>query len=140
MGLTDAQRRALRILAHGRSNVHHIAQQGGFGESGTERVLADLCAAGLALEVDRDLYAITQAGRETLDGTYPDEAGFLQDVGIIHDAPSVKTLRLHGDRKPVEVQVDEESAALLAETATDLLAATRGEADSRADADSADTN
>jgi hypothetical protein len=140
MSLTDVQRRALRILARGRSNVHHVAQQGGFGDSEAKRVLTGLCTAGLALEVDRDLYAITQAGRETLDGTYPDEAGFLQDVSVIHDAPSVKTLRLHGERRPVAVQVDEDSVALLAETATDLLAVTREEGDCQAGADSADTN
>ncbi len=124
MGLTEPQRRALQILAHGRSNVTHVSQQGEFGDRGAEQVLADLCRSGLALEVDRNLYAITPAGREALDRPYPAEAGFLEDISVIHDTPSVKTVRFHGERKSVEIQVDSESTPLLAETATDLLAAT----------------
>jgi predicted transcriptional regulator len=129
MGLTEPQRRALQILAHGRSNLTHVTQQGEFGDSGAEQVLADLCAEGLALEVDRNLYAITREGREALDDPYPAEAGFLQEISVIHDAPSVKTVRFHGERRAVEIQVDSESAPVLAETATDLQAAMGGDTD-----------
>lgn len=137
MGLTDAQRRALQILAHGRSNVTHVSQQGEFGDHGAEQVLTDLCASGLALEVDRNLYAITPAGRDALDRPYPAEAGFLQDISVIHDAPSVKTVRFHGERKSVEIQVDSDAAPLLAETVTDLQAA-MGERRAGEDPDDAD--
>jgi hypothetical protein len=129
MGLTEPQRRALQILAHGRSNLTHVAQQGEFGDGGARQVLADLCAEGLALEVDRNLYAITREGREALDDPYPAEAGFLQEISVIHDAPSVKTVRFHGERRAVEIQVDSESAPVLAETATDLQAAMGGDTD-----------
>lgn len=129
MGLTEPQRRALRVLAHGRSNVTHVAQRGEFGDRGAEQVLTDLCAEGLALEVDRNLYAITRAGRDALEDSYPAEAGFLQDISVIHDAPSVKTVRFHGERRSVEIQVDSESVSMLADRATDLQAATGEDTD-----------
>lgn len=121
MTLTDSQRRVLRILARGRSNLHHIYQQGRLGERAAERILTDLCADQLAHEVDRDLYQITRAGREALDRDYPDEAGFLENTTVIHDAPAIKTIRLHGDRGIAEIQVDEESIPMLANALSEAL-------------------
>lgn len=122
MELTDTHERVLQVLAHGRSNTHHICQQVGLKQQTAEDILSDLCAALLAVEIDRNLYQSTTAGRERLSGDYPAEAGFLQDIAVIHDAPDVKTVRLQGDRRLTEIQVDAESVHALAEAATELCA------------------
>ena len=121
MTLTDSEQRVLRILARGRSNTHHVYQQGQLSERAAKRVLTELCTRQLAHEVDRDLYQITSNGRDALERDYPDEAGFLQDTEVIHDAPMIKTIRLHGDRSIIEVQVDAESAPLLADALAEAL-------------------
>lgn len=120
----------LQVLAHGRSNSHHLCQQTGRSEQAVAETLAACSAAGLVTEVDRDLYQITSAGTEKLDRAYPAEAGFLQETELIHDAPTVKTIRLQGDRSLVEVQVDEESVADLADTVVRVLGDTHGEVES----------
>jgi hypothetical protein len=117
----------LQVLAHGRSNSHHLCQQTGCSEQAVAETLAACTAAGLVTEVDRDLYQITPPGREKLDRAYPAEAGFLQDTELIHDAPTVKTIRLQGDRSLVEVQVDEGSVADLADTVVRVLGDTHGD-------------
>ena len=123
----DAARRVLRVLAHGRANVHHVCQQSGLGEAAAERVPASLGADGLVTQVDRGLYSIAPDGLEALDREYPGEAGFLQDAAVIHDAPAVKTVRLRGDRGLVEVQVDETSVTMLASALGEALAETHGD-------------
>jgi len=127
MELTDAHERVLRVLAHGRSNTHHICQQASLDEHAAEEALVTLCAERLAVEVDRNLYEITPPGRGVLDRDYPAEAGFLRESSVIHDAPTIKTLRLRGDRGLVEVQVDEESVLVLADALVEILADTHGE-------------
>lgn len=122
MELTDTHKRVLQVLAHGRSNTHHICQQAGLNEQTVESILGDLCAELLAVEIDRNLYETTAAGRERLSGDYPAEAGFLQDVAVIHDAPEIKTVRLQGDRRLTELQVDAESVHMLAEAVAELRA------------------
>lgn len=129
MELTDDARRVLRVLAHGRSNVHHICQQGSLDEAAAKRVLATLGDAGLATEVDRGLYAVTPDGLSLLERSYPDEAGFLRDVEVIHDAPTVKTIRMRGDRGHVEVQVDENSVVEITDALREVLADTHGDHD-----------
>ena len=128
MDVSDTRERVLRVLAHGRSNTHHVCQQAGLDERAAERVLAELTADRLAVEVDRNLYEVTAAGRESLDRDYPAEAGFLEETELIHDAPAIKTLRLRGDRGLVEVQVDEASVPKLAATVARVLADTHGSA------------
>ncbi|MFT4881277.1 MAG: hypothetical protein ACI9CA_002286 [Natronomonas sp.] len=117
----------LQVLAHGRSNSHHLCQQTGRGEQAVAETLAACSAAGLVTEVDRDLYQITSAGVDQLDRDYPAEAGFLQETGLIHDAPTIKTVRLRGDRGLVEVQVDDDSVADLADTVVHVLSDTHGD-------------
>lgn len=129
MELTDDARRILQILAHGRSNLHHICQQSQLDESAATRQLTTLSDAGLVTEVDRGLFAVTTEGLASLDTAYPDEAGFLRETTVIHDAPSVKTLRLRGDRGHVEVQVDTESVVEVADMLTQVLADTHGDHD-----------
>lgn len=124
MEITDSTREVLRILAHGRSNVHHICQQSGFGDAAAQDVLATLTDAGLAMEVDRGLYAITSDGVDALDRPYPAEAGFLRDTTVVHDAPDIKTVRLRGDRGLVEVQIDDRSVVLLADALLRVLSDT----------------
>lgn len=125
--LDDAARKVLQVLAHGRANVHHVCQQSGLGEAAAEQVLAGLGTEGLATQVDRRLYSITPEGIKALDREYPDEAGFLQDASVIHDAPAVKTVRLRGDRGLAEVQVDETSVTMLADALQEVLADTHEE-------------
>ena len=84
MDTTDGTRSVLRVLAHGRSNIHHICQQSGHSEAAADEALATLTDAGLAMEVDRGLYAITSAGIDALDRPYPDAAGFLRETSIVH--------------------------------------------------------
>lgn len=127
MEIADSTRQVLRILAHGRSNIHHICQQSGFGEAAAHNALAALTDAGLAVEVDRGLYAITPDGLDALDRPYPAEAGFLRDSTVIHDTPDIKTVRLRGDRGLVEVQVDNRSVVLLADALEKVLADTHSD-------------
>ena len=122
MELTDAHERVLQVLAHGRSNTHHICQQAGLKQQTVENILGDLCSELLAVEIDRNLYESTTAGRKRLSGDYPAEAGFLQDIAVIHDAPDIKTIRLQGDRGLTEIQVDAESVHMLADAAAELRA------------------
>ncbi|RXK47941.1 hypothetical protein [Halorientalis pallida] len=129
MDLTDEHERALQVLAHGRSNTHHVCQQADLDERSVKAVLADLCGAHLVVEVDRDLYQITRSGREALEGDYPVEVGFLQASDVIHDAPNIKTVRLRGDRGFAEVQVDATSVHALADALAEVLAETHGETD-----------
>ena len=121
MDTTDGTRSVLRVLAHGRSNIHHICQQSGHSEAAADEALATLTDAGLAMEVDRGLYAITSAGIDALDRPYPDAAGFLRETSIVHDAPEIKTVRLRGDRGLVELQVDERSVVVLADALLTVL-------------------
>ncbi|MEF8908253.1 MAG: hypothetical protein V5A13_10360 [Haloarculaceae archaeon] len=127
MDIEEEAADVLQVLAHGRSNSHHLCQQTGRSEQALAETLAACTAAGLVTEVDRDLYQITPAGREKLDRAYPAEAGFLQETDLIHDAPAVKTIRLRGDRGVVEVQVDEESVADLADAVVRILGDTHGD-------------
>lgn len=127
MDLSDDTRRVLRVLARGRSNRHHVCQQSGLDDADAERALATLGTAGLVIEVDRELYAITPDGLDALDRDYPAEAGFLQETEVVHDAPTIKTIRMHGDRGHVEVQVDEESVTTVADALREVLADTHGE-------------
>jgi hypothetical protein len=127
MGVDEHADDVLQVLAHGRSNSHHLCQQTGRGEQAVAETLAACSAAGLVTEVDRDLYQITSAGVDRLDREYPAEAGFLQETDLIHDAPTVKTVRLQGDRSLVEVQVDEDSVGTLAETVLRVLSDTHGD-------------
>jgi hypothetical protein len=117
----------LRVLARGRANTHHICQQSGLDDAAATQVLAQLSAADLITEVDRGLYAITAAGLERLDRDYPAEAGFLHAAEVIHDAPSIKTVRLRGDRGLVEVQIDEESVTTLAGALQEVVADTHSD-------------
>lgn len=121
MDITDSTRNVLQVLAHGRSNIHHICQQTGYSKTATQEALATLSEAGLAMEVDRGLYAITSAGIDTLEQPYPDAAGFLREASIIHDTPEIKTVRLRGDRGLVELQVDERSVVVLADALLTVL-------------------
>lgn len=114
----------LQVLAHGRANLHHVCQQSGLDDTAATQVLAQLSAAGLVTEVDRGLYSITTAGLERLDRDYPAEAGFLRAAEVIHDAPSIKTVRLRGDRGLVEVQIDDESVTTLAGALQEVVADT----------------
>jgi hypothetical protein len=127
MGVDEHADDVLQVLAHGRSNSHHLCQQTGRGEQAVAETLAACSAAGLVTEVDRDLYQITSAGVDRLDREYPAEAGFLQETDLIHDAPTVKTVRLQGDRSLVEIQVDEDSIVTLAETVLRVLSDTHGD-------------
>lgn len=127
MNLDDDTRRVLRVLARGRSNLHHICQQSGLGDAAAERALSTLGRAGLVVEVDRALYALTPDGLDALDRDYPDEAGFLQKTEVIHDAPAIKTIRMRGDRGHVEIQLDEESVTTVADALREVLADTHGE-------------
>jgi DNA-binding transcriptional ArsR family regulator len=124
MKLNDDARRVLQVIAHGRSNRHHICQQSGLAEADATEHLATLTGAGLVTEVDRDLFAITSDGLDELNREYPTEAGFLREISVIHDAPTIKTLRLRGDRGLVEVQVDEQSVLKLAGALRTVLADT----------------
>ncbi|WP_276997668.1 hypothetical protein [Haloquadratum walsbyi] len=123
----DAKKRILQVLAHGRSNTHHIYQQSNLDDEVVPEVLAQLCASGLVTEVDRGLYSITPAGLDRLDHDYPSEAGFLTTTEVIHDAPTIKTIRLHGDRQIVETQVDDESVTMLADALYEVLTGTHAE-------------
>jgi DNA-binding transcriptional ArsR family regulator len=123
----DTARRVLRVLAHGRANVHHVCQQSGLGDEAAERLLASPGADGPVTQVDRGLYSIAPDGLDAHDCEYPAEAGFLQGAAVVHDAPAVKTVRLRGDRRVVEVQVDEESVTKLAGALREVLADTHGE-------------
>ncbi|SDG28243.1 hypothetical protein [Halorientalis regularis] len=124
MDLNDDARRVLQVIAHGRSNRHHIRQQSALAEADATDILATLTDAGLVTEVDRGLFAITSDGRDELDREYPAEAGFLRETSVIHDAPTIKTLRLRGDRGLVEVQVDEQSVLKMAGALGTVLADT----------------
>jgi hypothetical protein len=126
---TDQPPALLRVLAHGRANINHLCQQTGLAEETVLERLAECAAAGFVTEIDRNLYQITQAGLAELDRDFPSEAGFLQDVDLIHDAPTIKTIRLRGDRGLVEVQVDGDSIALLADTVIEILGDTHGDID-----------
>lgn len=126
MELDDDVRRILQVIAHGRSNHHHICQQSGLAETDVTEHLATLTGAGLVAEVDRGLFEITSDGLDELDQEYPAEAGFLQETSVIHDAPTIKTLRLRGERGLVEVQVDEQSVLTLAGSLRTVLADTHG--------------
>ena len=126
MELNDDARRVLRVIAHGRSNRHHICQQGGLAEADATEILATLTEGGLVTEVDRGLFAITSDGLDELDGEYPAEAGFLRETSVIHDAPTINTLRLRGDRGLVELQVDEQSVLKMAGVLRTVLADTHG--------------
>lgn len=121
MQRSDDAREVLRVLAHGRANRHHICQQSGLGAEAAEAVLGGLAADGLVTEVDRGLYAVTAAGKAALDRDYPAEGGFLREADVIHDAPATKTVRMRGDRDVVEVQVDAESVAVLADALREVL-------------------
>lgn len=123
------QERVLQVLAHGRSNVHHVCQQSGLNNKAARETLAKLCATGLVTEVDRGLYAITSTGLDQLDHEYPSEAGFLNTTEVIHDSPTIKTLRLRGDRGLVELQVDDESVQTLADALHDILSDTHTESE-----------
>ncbi|MFB6256772.1 MAG: hypothetical protein ABEH58_08645 [Haloplanus sp.] len=123
----DGDRQVLRVLARGRSNRHHLCQRSGLDDVELDRVLTTLGTAGLVTEIDRGLYAITPAGRDALDSDYPAEAGFLQGSAVVHDAPTIKTIRLRGDRRRVEVQVDDDSVLAMADAVREVLAETHGD-------------